>query len=253
MWTALVCALVAIAATVHEGDAQAFTALTDAQGHAIADSRYSQWVKGDVLHISTRSDFPDGRVVVERATLRLHPQLEQESWSWSETRGEQLIRSYEVDLKTGKAVATRVDQHKRWIEDLKIEPGTFAGLGFLAAIKALRGQLAVGGHVSLHAVAVLPKPRTADVTVTRDGPDPVHMAGRTIDGDRYTIHPEIPAIAKLFVSAPDMHVWLVNSDPAAFLRFEGPLVEPKDPIIHIDLIPGPSANAQGRPGPRPHR
>ena len=77
-----------------------------------------------------------GRVVVERATLRLHPQLEQESWSWSETRGEQLIRSYEVDLKTGKAVATRVDQHKRWIEDLKIEPGTFAEAGSAVSVTA---------------------------------------------------------------------------------------------------------------------
>jgi hypothetical protein len=254
MIAALACLLLAIPTHVHEGDAQAFTSLTDAQGRPLADSRYSQWIEGGVLHIQTRSDFPGGRTIVEHARLRLHPQLEQESWEWNEKNGDRLARMYEVDFKSGKAVATRVDQGKRWKEDLSIEPGkTFAGIGFLAAVKALRAQLAVGQHVELQAVAMTPKPRVATVTVTRDGPSPVRMAGRTIEGDRYTIHPEIPAIARLFVKAPDLRVWLVDSDPAAFLRFEGPLVEPDDPVIHIDLIPGASAHAQARPGARPPR
>ena len=254
MIAALACVLLAIPTHVHEGDAQAFASLTDAKGRPLADSRYSQWIEGGLLHIQTRSDFPGGRTVVEQATLRLHPQLEQESWEWSEKNGDRLVRSYQVDFKTGKAVAKRVDQGKHWEEDLSIEPGkTFAGIGFLAAVKALRAQLAVGQHFDLRAVAMTPTPRVAAVTVTRDGPSPVRMAGRTIAGDRYTLHPDIPAIARLFVSAPDMHVWLVDSDPAAFLRFEGPLVEPGDPVIRIDLIAGPSAHAQARSGARPPR
>src|SRR3982750_1793021 len=106
MIAALVCALVAVIPHGHEGDAQAFTALTDAQGRALADSRYSQWVEGQRLHIETRSDFPDGRSVVEHATLRLHPQLEQESWDWTERQGDRLVREYTVDFRTKKAVAT---------------------------------------------------------------------------------------------------------------------------------------------------
>jgi hypothetical protein len=254
MIAALACLLLAIPTRVHEGDAQAFTSLTDAQGRPLADARYSQWIEGSLLHIETRADFPDGRIIVEHATMRLHPQLEQESWEWSEKNGDRLVRMYQVDFKTGKAVATRADQGKSWKEDLGIEPGkTFAGIGFIAVVKALRAQLAVGQHLELRAVGMTPKPRVATVTVTRDGPSPVRMAGRTIEGDRYTIHPEIPAIARLFVKAPDLHVWLVNSDPAAFLRFEGPLVEPGDPVIRIDLIPGPSAHAQPRSGPAPPR
>src|SRR6266571_4085986 len=195
MLLALVCALVAVAPHGREGDAQAFTALTDTQGKTLADSRYAQWVTGDVLQ--------------------------------------------------HKAVATRVDQEKRWKEDVDVEPGkTFAGIGFVTVVKALRGQLKPGQSVELHAVAMTPRPRTVTVTVRRDGPDAVHMAGRTLEGDRYTIHPEVPAIAKLFVSAPDQHVWLVGRDPAAFLRFEGPLVEPNDPVIHIDLIFGTPARSQ---------
>src|SRR5207302_1880533 len=83
----------------------------------------------------------------------------------------------------------RADRHKWWKEDLDIEPGkTFGGIGFETVVKALRSQLAPGEHVDLRAVAFTPKPRTARVTVTRDGNDPVRMAGRTIPGDRYTIH-----------------------------------------------------------------
>jgi len=251
MLVGLVCMLVAVVPHGREGDAQAFTALTDAQGKPIADARYAQWVTGDVLHIESRADFPDGRTILEQTALRLHPQIEQLSWAWSERNGDRLLREYTIDFRKRKAVATRVDQEKRWKEDIDVEPGkTFAGIGFMTVVKALRGQLKPGESIELHAVAMTPRPRTVKVTVRRDGPDAVHMAGRTLEADRYTIHPDIPAIAKLFVEAPDQHIWLVGRDPAAFLRFEGPLVEPKDPVIHIDLIPGVPARAQARTPPR---
>ena len=243
----LVCALLAVAPRVREGDAQAFTSVTDVQGKPVADARYAQWVTGDVLHIESRADFPDGRSIVEQAALRLHPRIEQLSWSWTEKNGELLVREYTVDFTKKKAVATRVDQGKQWKEDVDVEPGkTFAGIGFVTVVKALRGELQPGHGVELKAVAMTPKPRTVTVTVKHDGPETVHMAGRTIEADRYTIHPEIPAIARLFVSAPDEHVWLIAHGPSAFLRFEGPMVEPGDPVIHIDLIPGVSAHPQAR-------
>src|SRR5437763_1144416 len=189
----LLALLLAIAPTVAEGDVQAFPALTDAGGAPLAEGRYVQKMEGDVLHIEARYDFPGGRVIVERAALRLHPQIEQESWDWTERVAGQLVRQYEVDFRSKKAVATRVDQHKRWKEDLEIEPGkTFAGIGFITVVKALRSQLAPGQHVDLRAVAFMPKPRTAPITITRDGDEPVRMAGRTIPGDKYTIHVDIP-------------------------------------------------------------
>jgi hypothetical protein len=244
----LLALLLAIAPTVAEGDVQAFTGLTDANGTPLAEGRYMQKVEDGVLHIESRFDFPGGRNIVERAALRLRPQIEQESWDWTERKGTELVRQYEVDFRTKKAVATRVDEHKRWKEDLDdIEPGkTFGGIGFNAVVKNLRGQLAKGEHVDLRAVAFTPKPRTAPVTITRDGPEPVRMAGRTIPGDKYTIHVDIPGIARLFVDPPDVHIWLVGSDPPAFLRFEGPLLQPDDPVVRVDLIPGPLARAQPR-------
>jgi hypothetical protein len=36
---------------------------------------------------------------------------------------------------------------------------------------------------------------------------------------------------------------LYATGPAAFLRYEGPLIEPKDPIVRVDTIPSGIANA----------
>ena len=252
MLAPLLAAVLAVAPHSQEGDAQAITSLIDAgTGATIADGRYSQQVVGGVLRIEARYDFPDGRTVVERAAVRLSPRLEQESWDWTERRGGEVIRQYEVDFRSRHAVATRVDQHKQWKEDLDIEPGkTFAGIAFVAVIKQLRSELASGQKVELNAVAFTPKPRTAGVEITRSGAEDVRMAGRTLSGDHYVIHPQVPAIAKLFVKAPDQHVWLFGEGPPAFLRYQGPLVEPGDPAVRVDLIPSRSANVGRKPSRR---
>jgi hypothetical protein len=249
VWTALLAGLLAVVPHAREGDAQAFTSLIDAATDAVlADGRYAQWVSAGLLHIEARNDFPDGRSIVERAVLVLEPELRQRSYEWTERKNGALVRQYEVDFESRRAVATRVDQHKRWKEDVDVEPGkTFSGIAFVAVIKSLRSELAPGEKRELKAVAFTPRPRVATVSVIRERPESVRMAGRTIPADRYTIHPEIPAIARLFVSAPDQHVWLFATGPAAFLRYEGPLIEPKDPVIRVDTIPAARANAGRAP------
>jgi hypothetical protein len=64
------------------------------------------------------------------------------------------------------------------------------------------------------------------------------MDGRTIRGEHYIVHPKLPVIADLFVDVPDAHIWLTSPGPATFLRWEGPLAEPDDPIARVDLLPG---------------
>lgn len=56
-----------------------------------------------------------------------------------------------------------------------------------------------------------------------------------LQGDWFVVHPKIPAIAKLFVQVPDTQIWLTKP-PAGFLRWEGPVAEPNDPIVRVDLI-----------------
>jgi hypothetical protein len=64
------------------------------------------------------------------------------------------------------------------------------------------------------------------------------MSGRSLKGDRFVIHPQIPPITRLFTHVPDTQIWLTNSPPAGFLRWEGPIVVPSDPLIRVDLVSG---------------
>jgi hypothetical protein len=226
-----------------EGDAQAFTSLTDLSGTPLADGRYTQYVAKDVLHIESRYDFPGGRVAIEKASVRLHP-LQQETWSWEEKVGQTPVREFAIDFKTGKATGKHFDKNEHWEEKLDVEPGhTWAGIAFIEPIKAMREQVQPGETMELSAIAMTPKPRKSSVTITHVGAQRIDMAGRKVDSDKFLIHPEVPAIAKLFIKVPDEAIWLVSGKPAAFLRYEGPFCEPSDTIIHVDLIASPSAHA----------
>ena len=75
----------------------------------------------------------------------------------------------------------------------------------------------------------------------------MRMGGRTPKGDRFIIHPEIPFIAKLFVNVPDTKIWLTNPAPAGFLRWEGPIVVPTDPMIRVDLV-SDTVSGPAKPG-----
>ena len=133
---------------------------------------------------------------------------------------------------------------KEWSDTAEFERGrAFAGFGFSLAARALHKRLLAGEHVALQTVGFTPKPRTVTVEISYAGLDRIRMADRTIIGERFTVHPKLPFIAAFFVKVPDAHIWLTTPAPATFLRFEGPLVEPGDPIMRVDLMPGESSSA----------
>lgn len=237
--------LLAISASIHEGDVQAFVSLTDPKGAVLADGRYAQKMEGDTLRIKARYDFPDGRVVEEEAVVRMRPAIEQKSWDWTEKKDGAVLRAFSADFASG--VARGRKGKDSWNEKLEIHPGkTFAGIAFVLAVKNLHALVPVGKSFELEAIAFTPKPRTAGIELRHDGPQRIRMAGRTVPADAWTLHPEVPAIAKLFVKVPDQHVWLSSDQPVSFLGFEGPLAEPGDPVIRIETIPSaPAARAKG--------
>ena len=119
---------------------------------------------------------------------------------------------------------------------------TFAGFGFTLALSNLRKRLLRREEVQLKAVGFSPfptlKPQVVTVKLSHAGLDRIRMSGRSLKGDRFIVHPEVPAIAKLFVTVPDTKIWLTNPEPAGFLRWEGPIVLPNDQLIRVDLLPG---------------
>ncbi|MBI4523225.1 MAG: hypothetical protein HY695_05360 [Deltaproteobacteria bacterium] len=108
----------------------------------------------------------------------------------------------------------------------------------MLAIKNLRNRLIAGEKIALNAVAFTPKPRSVSVEISHAGLEQMRMSDRLVRGDRFVIHPKVPRILELFMNVPDIHIWLINPPPAGFLRMEGPLAEPGDPAIRVDLMSG---------------
>jgi len=152
-------------------------------------------------------------------------------------------REFAVDFASGMASANIRKDNKDVREKIDVEPGrTFAGFGFTIALSNLRKKLLKGEQIELKAVGFSPfptlKPQVVTVKISHDGVDRMRMGGRSLKGDQFVIHPEIPLIAKLFVTVPDTKVWLTNPAPAGFLRWEGPIVLPNDPLVRVDLLSG---------------
>jgi len=243
--TALVAAAVASAGAIEgnqiETALRAYPVLRDAAGQKIADGDFAQTVENDLLHVQI-TYTGNGRRMEETGVFRQRPELAQTKWRWEESARGENVRTFDVDLNSGMATAVKTEkgEPRRWSEKLDIEPGqTFAGFGFSLAIKALRPRLIKGETVSLKAVGFTPQPRTVTVAISYAGSDSIRMVDRSITAEHYVIHPKIPALAKWFVKAPDANIWL-TPPPAVFVRFQGALVEPSDPIIRIDGAPGQS-------------
>ena len=223
-----------------------FPAMFDLQGKKLADGEFTQWLENDLLHVTIAYDLGSAHHIVERTILRQKPQLVQEEWSWKESQSGKPLRYFEVDFKSEKFTGEKWAERKtsNWSENLKIEPGrTFAGFGFVLALKSLRDRLVAGEKVQLKAVGFTPKARVVTVELSYGGLERMNMAGRMVTGDRFVIHPKVPAIAKALVDVKDTYVWLTTPRPAGFLRWEGPLVESGDPVMRVDLLPGDHSGA----------
>jgi hypothetical protein len=239
----LIVSAAAIEVTEPAGAAHGYPGLCDINGKKLADSEFRQWIENNRLHVVITHKFSAGEVYEERAQFRQQPELIQEKWSWKESKHGKSQREFAVDFLAG-IVSTHINQdHKDVSKRIKIEPGrTFAGFGFSLALSNLRNRLLRGEQVHLKAVGFseFPTlgPQVVTVTVSHGGVDRMQMSGRSLKGDRFIIHPEIPFIAKFFVDVPDTKIWLTTPAPAGFLRWEGPIVLPTDPIVRVDLLPG---------------
>jgi hypothetical protein len=239
----LTLAAFAVEVTEPAGAAHGYPGLYDINGKKLADSEFRQWLENNRLDVVITHKFSAGEVYEEHAQFRQQPELIQEKWSWKESKHGRSQREFAVDFMAGIASAHTGQDNKDVSKRISIEPGrTFAGFGFSLALSNLRKRLLSGEQVQLKAVGFSPfptlGPQVVTVTISHGGVDRMRMSGRSLKGDRFIIHPEIPFIAKFFVNVPDTKIWLTNPAPAGFLRWEAPIVLPTDPIVRVDLLSG---------------
>ena len=218
-----------------------FPALFNLRGDKLADGEFTEWERNDLLHVNVAFDFGLAHHIEEKTILRQRPQLVQDEWAWSEFENGHLLRRFKVDFKQGKATAEKLERNRTniWAETLKIEPGrTFAGIGFVLALKTVRERLVAGQKAEFRAIGFTPKPRLVTVELSYGNRESMVMAERTVVGDLFIIHPKVPALARALVDVKDTHIWLTLPRPAGFLRWEGPQVEAGDSVIRVDLLPG---------------
>jgi|SRR4051794_24440558 hypothetical protein len=233
----------AIEVTQPAGAAHGYPGLYDVNGKKLANAEFKQWLEDGHLHVVINYGLSDGRFFEEKTRFRQGKELIQEQWSWKELTHGKPQREFATDFGSGIATAQIRKDNKRVSEKIEIEPGrTFAGFGFTIALSNLRSRLLKGEQLELKAVGFSPfptlKPQVVTVKISHAGVQRLRMGGRSVKGDQFIIHPEIPLIAKLFVSVPDTKIWLTNPVPAGFLRWEGPIVLPTDPLIRVDLLSG---------------
>jgi hypothetical protein len=145
----------------------------------------------------------------------------QEQSSWKELRNGQPQREFAIDFltKTATMHLRKEGEAKDVSEKIDVEPGrTFAGFGFTIAIANLRKRLLGGEQIELKAIGFAPRVQAVTVKISYAGLDRMGMSGRFLKGDCFIIHPEIPAMAKVFIHVPDTKIWLTNPVPAGFLR-----------------------------------
>jgi hypothetical protein len=234
-----------------EGAAHGFPALRERSGKTLADGEFTQWLEGEQLHVKIRYTFGPDHWIEERSVLQQVPNLVQERWSWVDVRAGAVHRKFEIDFLAGKATAEKAGEEgsKLWSEDVDVEPGrAFAGSAWALALRAHRTRLMAGEKVELQTVGFTPKPQAAAVELSYEGLEQLPLAGRTLTGEHYRIRALVPWLVKAFVEVPDSHIWLASPPPAAFLRWEGPLAEPGDDLVRVDLLPGePSEPASRAP------
>jgi hypothetical protein len=210
----------------------------------LGEGTHSQWIEDGTLKVRITYVLEEGREVTEEADFLQDPELTQERWEYRELRGGVLYQHFQFDFTTGQARAQQRteggdDEFQTWSQQIEIQRGqAFAGLGFNYALMNLRSRLVDQEEdVDLEAIAFTPAPRKAMVRLSHEAEGSLQMGGRELPSDLFRIRPQVGWFGRLFVSPPDFHIWLYREAPPAFLRFQGPIGTPDDPIVQVSVLP----------------
>src|SRR5437016_1687991 len=115
----------AIQWTHYETAVRGYPVMRDASGARIADGTFVQWIEKDGLHVQITYVGESGRRMEETIVMQQRPELAQTRWQWRELQGNKPLRTFEVNLGTGLATASKEEngEIKHWSDTLKVSKG----------------------------------------------------------------------------------------------------------------------------------
>jgi hypothetical protein len=257
LYQGIVCALLFCAAvpasaqvTVQhkEGLLHGFLVLRTLEGQTIADGDLSQNAHGDrvtsrlVFHFKDGSVNDETAVFSERKYFRLlSDHLIQKGPSFD----------HPVDMTVNAASGqvevryTEDGREKNATEHLHLGPDLANGL-LLTLLKNLRPDTP---ETYVAFVAPTPKPRVVKLRIKLQGEEPFSTGEMQRTAVHYVVKVDIGGITGAFAELlgkqpPDIHIWILEGEAPAFVKYEGPLAF-GGPIWRIELVspvwPHPSA------------
>jgi len=238
----LVCRGALLAAPVKvrftEGMARGFLVLSDSKRNRIASGDFLQLPHDGGIKSEVVLHFKDGSLHDETAVFSQQREFVLKSYHLVQ-KGPAFAMDMDAsfDRATGKYLVKTKDHkdgHEK-VSEGKIDAPSDVYNGMVpTAVK----NLPAGARETVHMIAFTPAPRVIELEMSPAGEDPVLIGDLKKGAARYLLKPKlgmlrIPA-ALMGRTPPDQHLWIINSEVPAFVRFDGPLA-PDGPVWSIEL------------------
>ncbi len=254
--TLLLCSALLASAQVtvqhKEGLIHGFLVLRTVEGQTIADGDLIQNVHGDrvtsrlVFHFRDGSLHDETTIFSQRKYFRLmSDHLVQKGPSFA----------HPVDMtlngSSGRVeVRYTEDGHeKNAAEHLHLPPDLANGLLLLTLLKNLRPD---AHETEVAFVAPTPKPRMVKFHIRPQGEEPFSTGDVQRKAMHYVVKVDIGGITGAFAELlgkqpPDIHIWILEGEAPAFVKYEGPLAF-GGPIWRMELVNPVWPHAQEKEG-----
>jgi hypothetical protein len=211
-----------------EGITHGFLVLRTLDGKTLADGEINQFAEGHLVKSHLVFHFKDGSLYDERAQFSqngkfklLSDHLVQKGPAFKqpiETR---------IDVASGHVTCRYTDDDgKEEIADEHMSLPDDIANGLLFTL--LRHIVPTTSRTTVSQVAMTPKPRIVQLTITPSGEEPFSSGINHYKATHYVVKVKIGGFAGLIAplvgkQPADMHVWIKHGEVPAFVKFEGPL------------------------------
>jgi hypothetical protein len=242
-----------VAVKYKEGLVHGFLVLRTLNDETIAAGDLAQHVSGDRVTIHVVYHFKDGSVQEEttvftqRGSFRLlSDHLLQKGPAFKRTT------DLSINCSTGQVTVRYTDDEGREkvITDRLKLPADLANGVVLTMLKNIPSATP---KTTLSMVVATPKPRLVKLVISPEGEDAFSVTDSARKAVRFDVKVDIGGVAGLVApiigkEPPDTHVWLLEGEAPAFVKYEGPQYE-GGPIWRIELTSPtwPTKRAEGSP------